>query len=149
MAKVSIPEPKKRVIGHKTVDAIFIKYALDSNANRFLVVNSETSEIYNTIIEVRDVYFEDIFPFKSRIPSDPSYIPSISDIPSSSSAPATDFESRRSKRTRTLTSFGEDFFTYLVEGDPNSVKEAMNYSKSPFWKEVIDSEIKSIMKNNT
>ena len=114
MAKVSIPEPKKRVIGHKTVDAIFIKYALDSNANRFLVVNSETSEIYNTIIEVRDVYFEDIFPFKSRIPSDPSYTPSISDIPSSSSAPATDFEFR-SKRTRTLTSFGEVFFTYLVE----------------------------------
>ena len=66
-----------------------------------------------------------------------------------SSAPATDVEPRKSKRIRIHTSFGEDFFTYLVEGDPNSVKEAMNYSKSPFWKEVIDSEIKFIMENDT
>ena len=36
------------------------------------MANSEISEISdNTIIEVRDdVYFENIFPFKSRIPSD-------------------------------------------------------------------------------
>ena len=39
LAKVSIPEPKKRKIGPKTVDAIFIGYALDSNVNRFLAVN--------------------------------------------------------------------------------------------------------------
>ena len=106
LAKVSIQELKKRKIGPKTVDAIFIGYALDSNVNRFLVVNSEISEISNnTIIEARDaVYFENIFPFKSRIPSDPSCTPSTSDIPSSSSPPVTDSEPRRSKRTRTLTS---------------------------------------------
>ena len=117
----------------------------------FLVLNSKISEISNnTIIEARDVVcFENIFPFKSRIPSDPSCTPSTSDIPSSSSPPVTDSEPRRSKRIRTLTSFGEDFFTYLVEGDPNSFKEVIDSSESPFWKEIIDSEIKSIMENNT
>ena len=107
----------KEKIGPKNVDAIFIGYALDSNINRFLVVNSEISEISNNIIiEVRDaVYFENIFPLKSKIPSGPFITPSTSDILSSSSASTDDSEPRRSKRTRTLTSFSEDFFTYLVE----------------------------------
>ena len=114
----------------KTVVSIFIGYA-HSNINRFLMINSEISEISNnTIIEVRDVvYFENIFPFKYRIPSDLSFTPSASDISSFSSAPTIDFEPRRSKRIRTLTFFGEDFYTYLVEGDPNSFKEAMNSFK--------------------
>ena len=114
------------------------------------MVNAEISEISNnTIIKVGDaVYFENIFPFKSEISSDPSCTLSASDIPYSSFAPATDSEPR-SKRTRTLTSVGEDFFTYLVEGDPSSVKEAIYSFESPFWKEAIDSEIKSIMENTT
>jgi len=49
----------------------------------------------------------------------------------------------------TLTFFDEDFFTYLVKGDSNSLKEAIDSSESHFWKEAIDSEIKSIMENNT
>ena len=31
MSKVSIPKPKKRKFDPKTIDAIFIGYALDSN----------------------------------------------------------------------------------------------------------------------
>jgi len=54
-----------------------------------------------------------------------------------------------SKRARTLTFFGEDFFTYLVEGDPNSFKKAMDSSEFTFWKEAIDNEIKFIIENNT
>ena len=63
LAQISVPEPKKRKIGSKTVDAIFIGYALDRNVNCFLEVNSEISEISNNIItEARDiVYFENIF----------------------------------------------------------------------------------------
>jgi len=97
------------------------------------VVNSEIGEISNnTIIEVRDaVYFENICPLKFIIPSDPSITPSTSDILSSSSTYSNDSEPRRSKRTRTLQSFDEDFFTYLVESDPRSFKEAMVSSESP------------------
>jgi len=58
LAKVSISKLKKRIVGIKTVDAIFIGYALDNNVNRFLVVNSEISEISNNIIiEDRDAVF--------------------------------------------------------------------------------------------
>jgi len=134
LAKVSIPEPKERKIGPKTVDAILIGYALDYNVNRFLVVNYEISEISNnTIIKVRDaVYFENIFPFKSRIPSDSSVIPSTYNTHSFSFAHVTDFEPGRSKKIRTLTSFDEDFFIYFVEGDSSSFKEVMKSFESPF-----------------
>jgi len=56
------------------------------------VINFEISEISNnTIVEVRDdVYSENIFPLKYRIPSDPFITPYTFDIPSSSSSPTTD-----------------------------------------------------------
>ena len=69
---------------------------------------------------------------ESIVPSDLSCIPSTSDISSSSFVPPTDSEPRRSKRTKIRKDFGEDFFTYFVEGDLNSFKEAMNLSESPF-----------------
>jgi len=50
LAKVSISELKKGEFSPKTIDAIFIGYTLDSNVNRFLVVNSKISEISNNII---------------------------------------------------------------------------------------------------
>ena len=69
LAKVAISEPKRKKIGPKTVDTIFIGYAHNSSANRFLVINSEINEISNnTILESRDAKcFEDIFPFKTRM----------------------------------------------------------------------------------
>lgn len=53
---------------------------LDSSTNYFLLINLKVSEIANnTIIEARDVtYFENIFPFQTRIPAQ------VFDIPSSS-----------------------------------------------------------------
>jgi len=117
LAKVLIPELKKRKIDLKAVDVILNENALDSNVNEFLMINSEINKISNTIIKAKDVvYFDNIFLFKSRIPSDPSNTPFTSNIPSSSSAPATDSEPRKSKKTMTHTSFGEDFFTYFVKG---------------------------------
>jgi len=98
------------------------------------VVNSEINKISNnTIIEVRDVvYFENIFPLKSKIPNDPSFTLSPSDISASSSALANNSEPRRSKRTRTLISFGEDLFTYLVKSDLSSFKKVIDSSEFLF-----------------
>lgn len=46
-----MPDPKTRKIGCKSLDTVFVRYALDSNVGRFLVINSEESEIArNTII---------------------------------------------------------------------------------------------------
>lgn len=82
MAK-SIPKPNKNMIRPKTVDAIFLGYISDSDANRFLVKNSEINEISNNnVIDFRDTtYFETIFLYRSRIFHQPLVVP---DQPSSS-----------------------------------------------------------------
>ena len=47
------------------MDCIFIGYTLNSIAYRFLVHKSEIPNIYvNMSIEFKDVFFEDIFPYK-------------------------------------------------------------------------------------
>jgi len=75
-------------------------------------------------------------------------------------------EVRRSKRIRKEKSSGPYFFIYLIEGtrdsieneipyvysinsDPNSFKEVMDSQHTPFWKEVVQDEMDSIMENNT
>jgi hypothetical protein len=57
LAKVNIPEPKKRKLGPKIVDCIFIGYAQNSPAYRFLVVKSATPEmIVDTIMESKEIF---------------------------------------------------------------------------------------------
>ena len=65
LAKVAVPKPKKVKVGPKTVDCVFIGYAQNSNAYRFLVHKSEIPDIHvNTIIESRDAsFFENIFSY--------------------------------------------------------------------------------------
>ena len=59
---MKIPDPLTRNISSKALGAVFVGYALDINVGRFLIINSNVSEIArNTIIEARDaVYFENI-----------------------------------------------------------------------------------------
>ncbi|XP_070029692.1 uncharacterized protein [Nicotiana sylvestris] len=56
---------------------------------------------------------------------------------------------RRSKRQWTSTSFGPDFLTFLLENERRTFKEAMSSSKAQYWKEVVNSEIESILSNHT
>ena len=74
LAKVVVPTPKKMKIGHKTVDYIFIGYAHNSNAYRFLVHESENPNIHkNAIMEARNaLFFENVFPCKSKYGSSSS-----------------------------------------------------------------------------
>ena len=69
LAKVNIPINKKRKIGPKTVDCVFVGYSMHNTTYRFLVVNSEVSEISNDIImESRNVtFFENIFTLKNKL----------------------------------------------------------------------------------
>ena len=68
LAKVAVPIPKKVKIGPKTVDCIFIGYAQNSSAHRFLVYKSDIPDIHkNTIMESRNaMFFEHVFPCKSN-----------------------------------------------------------------------------------
>ena len=73
---------------------------------------------------------------------------------------------RRSKRIRTIKSFGPDFIVYLVEGtrdsqskqtmitstiesDPLTYEEAMKSQDAAFWKEAINDAMDSIVGNKT
>ncbi|RVW86309.1 Retrovirus-related Pol polyprotein from transposon TNT 1-94 [Vitis vinifera] len=58
-------------------------------------------------------------------------------------------EPRHSKRVRTEKSFGPDFLTFMLEGEPQTFKEAVNSTEGLMWKEAIKSEIDSILQNHT
>ena len=69
LAKVVVPPPKKVKTGLKTIDCIFMDYAHNSVAYRFLVHESNIPDIHkNTIMESRNAsLFEDVFPCKSKV----------------------------------------------------------------------------------
>ena len=66
LAKVNIPIYKKRKLGPKTKDCVFLGYAHQSIAYRFLVIKSEVPDMHvDTIMESHDaMFFENIFPMK-------------------------------------------------------------------------------------
>jgi hypothetical protein len=57
---------KKRKLGPKTVDCIFIGYAFHSIGYRFLIIKSEVPDMHvGAIMDSRDaIFFEDIFPMR-------------------------------------------------------------------------------------
>ena len=68
LAKVAVPSPKKTKIGPKTVDCVFISYANNSSAHRFLIYKSDIPDMHvNTIIESRNAsFFEHNFPYRKN-----------------------------------------------------------------------------------
>ena len=133
LAKVAVPPPKKVRIGPKTIDGIFIGYAHNSAAYRFLVYESNIPDIHqNTIMKSRNaLFFEDVFPYGSKEkPSSSKRV--LETIHESSQDEDTDGEVEpwRSKRARTEKSFGPDFLTYMLEGEPQTYKEAVNSTES-------------------
>ena len=63
LAKMSMPITKKRKLGPKTVDCVFLGYAMHSVGYRFLIVKSGVPDMHvGTIMESRDAtFFENIF----------------------------------------------------------------------------------------
>nr|GFB78939.1 zinc finger, CCHC-type [Tanacetum cinerariifolium] len=166
-AVVRLPDPKRKTLGEKGIDCIFVGYAEHSKAYRFYIIEPNDSVSINSIIESRDAIFdENRF---SSIPRPKDIIPN-SDEPQrndhSYDVPNEIPEPRKGKRVRKAKSYGCDFQLYLVEGsrdqvglqysycysiegDPRTYNEAMQSRDSGFWKEAIDDEIGSIMENNT
>jgi hypothetical protein len=64
---VNVSINKKRKLGRKTVDCAFLGYAIHSVGYRFLIINSEVSDMHvSTIIESRDtIFFENEFSMKA------------------------------------------------------------------------------------
>ena len=55
----------------------------------------------------------------------------------------------RSTRQRKETSFGDDFYTYLVEGEPMNYYEAVSSLHAKSWEKAIKTEIDSLNQNKT
>jgi hypothetical protein len=161
MAKVNVPINKKRKLGPRTVDCIFLGYASCSIAYRFLVVKSEVPDVYvDTNMESRDAtLFEHIFPMKD-IHSNSRY---SSEITPEHSTPVESSEQpheivleeddndapKRSKRQRLEKSFGDDFIVYLVDDTPTTIAEAFASPDADDWKEAVHNEMDSILSNGT
>ncbi|KAJ9556796.1 LOW QUALITY PROTEIN: hypothetical protein OSB04_011410 [Centaurea solstitialis] len=144
------PPPKVQKLGPKTVDCIFIGYAQNSSAHRFLVYDFKNPEIHkNTIMESRNAsYFEDVFPCLNK-EEKVSSSKGKEIVREDEQSEEDEEQPRRSKRARLEKSFGPDFLTYMVESEPKTYREAVTSSEGPQWKEAIKSEIDSILQNHT
>jgi len=59
LAKVNVPINKKHKLGPKTVDCVFLGYAIHSVGYRFLIINSGVPNMHvGTIMESRDATFK-------------------------------------------------------------------------------------------
>ncbi|GJZ23532.1 zinc finger, CCHC-type containing protein [Tanacetum coccineum] len=73
MAVVRLPDLKRKTLGEKGIDCIFVGYAEHSKAYRFYVIEPNDSVFINIIIELRDaIFYENCF---SSIPRSKNIIP--------------------------------------------------------------------------
>nr|KAJ0199823.1 hypothetical protein LSAT_V11C600321130 [Lactuca sativa] len=152
------PDPKRTKLGARANKSIFIGYAQNSKAYRLLDIDS------SVVVESRDVeFFEDKF---SKDEENSSHTTPTSTSREILPPPPIVEETRRSTRARIEKTFGDDFYSYLVEGtqkkvtrevilsinlddDPKTFTEAMTSRDAPLWKEAINDEMDSIMGNGT
>ena len=140
LAKVMLPDPKKRKIRSKTYDCMFIGYASNTAAYRFIILKSDVLKC-NIIIETTNAeFFEHIFPLSEKISYTPTIVDDIENL-YDEHVPTTvdDMESfhdelRMSKRQIKEVSFGDDFYTYLIENESSSYFEAISSSDALLWK---------------
>ncbi|GJR30558.1 retrotransposon protein, putative, ty1-copia subclass [Tanacetum coccineum] len=163
LAKVVVPTPKAQKIGPKYVDCIFIGYAKNNSAYRFIVHESKNPDIQkNTVMESRNAsFFEHIFPCLSKETRSSARLDDevVQDKRQRDDNDLQDerqdqteeeeVEPRRSKRARNEKSFGPDFVSFMVENEPTSYREAVTSSEGQQWREAIKSEIDSILQNHT
>jgi hypothetical protein len=166
--KVNLAEPKKRKLGSKIVDCAFLGYVHSSTAYRFLVIKSDTPEQdENTIMESRDAsFFEDIFPMRpagstSLSENNQTHLYDPKDLtppPESFDENYTPYEednnlvnkpTRRSKIPKIEKSFGDDFSVYPVDDVPKTLSQVYASPGAEYWKDVVHSEMDSIMSNGT
>jgi hypothetical protein len=168
LPKVVVPEHKRKKLGPKTVDAIFLGYVNNSYTYRFFVIKSNISSIdVNIIVELRDaISFEDVFPMKTGLPqnmisddlattsgSTPGQVKRMFNVGASSSHSKPnqieESELRKGKRPKIAKDLGSDFITYQIKGDPPTYHDAMASCEAKHWKDAVKNEMDSIISNGT
>ena len=92
-------------------------------------------------------FFEHIYRYKTRLESSSGGSKQPREEPKENEQ--NEESPRCSKRQKTSTSFGSDFVKFLLESEPQTFNEAMLSSDSTSWKEAVNSEIESILGNQT
>jgi hypothetical protein len=132
---VNVTINKKRKLGPKIVDCVFLGYAFHGIEYRFLIINSGVLYmLVGTIMESRDAtFFEDEFPMKAThdTSNDEPMIPHEHFIPVEHTEQShihnlvedDNVSTRKSKRPRIAKSFGDDYNVYLVDDTPSTIEE--------------------------
>ncbi|GKE40211.1 zinc finger, CCHC-type containing protein, partial [Tanacetum coccineum] len=121
MAVVRLPDLKRKTLGEKGIDCIFVGYADHSKAYR----DDHSDDVPSEIPEPRK---------GKRVRKAKSY--------------GSDFQLYLVEGSRDHV--GSQYsYCYSIEEDPITYDEAMQSRDAAFWKEAIDDEIGSIMENNT
>ena len=134
LAKVMLPDPKKRKIRSKTYDCMFIGYASNTATYRFIILKSDVLKC-NIIIKTTNAeFFEHIFPLSEKISYTSTIVDDIENLYDEHVPTTVDDmksshdELRMSKRQIKEVSFGDDFYTYLIENELSSYFEAISSS---------------------
>ena len=134
---MNVPIIKKRKLGPKTVDCVFLCYAIHSMGYRFLIINSRVPDVnVGTIMESRDaIFFENEFPMKNTPDTynhESILLPETHELVIHTNVETheenleedNNIVTRKSKRWKTAKSFGEDYIIYLVDDTPKTIEEA-------------------------
>ena len=168
-ATVRLTEPKRKTLGERGVDCIFIGYVERSKAYKFYVIESNDCVSIKTVIDSIDAIFDDVRFTSIPIPRDTirqSCSKNTTKVQDVSGGASFVPEPRKMTRARKAKYFGSDFQLYLVEGtrneticqhqycfnivdNPKTFIEAIASRDVHFWKEAIQDEIDFIMHNHT
>nr|GEZ36974.1 hypothetical protein [Tanacetum cinerariifolium] len=133
-AVVRLPDPKRKSLGEKGIDCVFVGYAEHSKAYRpkDIIPNSDESQ---RVDHSDDVPSEISKPHKGkRVRKAKSY----------------GFDFRLYLVEGLRDQVGSQYsYCYSIEEDTRTYNEAMQSRDAAFWKEAIDDEIRFIIENNT
>ncbi|GJT42925.1 zinc finger, CCHC-type containing protein [Tanacetum coccineum] len=153
---VRLLDPKLKTLGERGIECIFVGYAEHSKAFRFYVIELNDSVAINSIIESKDVIFdENRF---SSVPRPSLGIPKgtedigglvVPKVVTDEVGQQPKSELRKSKRNRTLKDFGPEFQLYLIKGTRDEVSDQHSYCFNVEDDRKTFDEMNSIMDNNT
>ncbi|XP_074337413.1 uncharacterized protein LOC141674601 [Apium graveolens] len=131
-AVVRLTEPKRRNLGERGLDCIFVAYAEHSIAYRLYVLEPNDYEPGST----EDVHGPSEPRRRFRARKNKSFGP--------------DFQLYLVEGSRDEVEIKSEYqYCFIIEEDPKTFNEAMTSRDVAFWKEAIQDEMVSIMNNNT
>nr|AAP54026.1 retrotransposon protein, putative, Ty1-copia subclass [Oryza sativa Japonica Group] len=135
-------------LGPKTVDYVFLGYAIHSVGYRFLIVNSGVPDMrVGTITESRDATFSTSSEEPILTPEHFAPIEHIDQTPEGNPEEDNNVATRKSMRQSTAKSVCDDYIVYIVDNTPRTIEEAYSSPNANYWKEAVHSEMDSIMSN--